>query len=122
MGAKPASASVVLLLGVTPDPFPWVQGKKVNELSSALSIVSSKKKGSFCMFLVVQIKLWEGIEFVSKMDTCMIGSLELLRSSTQHAACGNRETCMRENVMLTNGPAQLETSFQKACGSFSLYH
>lgn len=74
------------------------------------------------MFLVVQNKLWEGIEFVSKMDTCVIGSLELLRSSTQHAACGNRETCMRENVMLTNGQAQLETSFQKACGSFSLYH
>lgn len=44
MGAKPASASVVLLLGVTPDPFLWVQGKKANGLSSALSIVSSKKK------------------------------------------------------------------------------
>lgn len=125
MGAKPASASVVLLLGVTPDPFLWVQGKKANGLSSALSIVSSKKKkkkGSFCMFSVVQNRLWEGIEFVSKMDMCVIGSLELLRSSTQHAACGNRETCMRENVMLTNGQAQLETSFQKACGSFSLYH
>lgn len=43
MGAKPASASVVLLLGVTPDPFPWVRGKTANGLSSALSIVSSKK-------------------------------------------------------------------------------
>lgn len=44
MGAKPASASVVFLLVVTPDPFLWVQGKKVNGLSSALSIISSKKE------------------------------------------------------------------------------
>lgn len=80
------------------------------------------KKGSFCIFLVVQNKLWEGIEFVSKMNTCFFFFTELLRSGTQCAACGNRETCMRENVMITNGQAQLETSFQKACGSFSLYH
>lgn len=52
----------------------------------ALCIVSSKKSKRFHLFGGLEVQ--EGIECISKMDTCMSSSSELL-SGDWRAACGN---------------------------------